>query len=205
MELISTSANSYPSLPYAFHVGSLPQHSKYFFIYKSSDLSPIWGIFTQFLLILVDVTNRHDKFIINIFLTLALSEIKNMEFTHDFDESSGICTITVTGTVKRPEDSQILQQFAYYFDKDQCCRKFLFDMTEAMITGGTMEAYNTGAFQADTEKKQIWQKMALVYAEVTEEHKFMETVAVNRGYFLRVFNQCDKEDAIRWLTTPMTG
>lgn len=128
-----------------------------------------------------------------------------MKFTHVFDESSGVCTITVTGDVKRPDDSQILQQFAFEFDKKKGCRKFMFDMTKAEITGGIMEAYNTGTFQADTNHKQIWQKMALVYAEVTDEHKFMETVAVNRGYNIRVFDQFDVDTAIRWLTTPKTG
>ena len=128
-----------------------------------------------------------------------------MKFTHDYDESSGVCTITVTGEVKRPHDSQELQQFALCFGKTQGCRKFLFDMTDAKITGGVTEAYHTGTFQADKEHQQIWQKMALIYTKVTKEHKFMETVAVNRGYLLKIFGQPDRDDAIRWLTTPMTG
>lgn len=128
-----------------------------------------------------------------------------MEYTSVFDEASGICTVTVTGKVKRPVDSQILQQFAHDYDKDKGCRKFLFNMTKAEVIGGTIDAYNTGSFMADSDHKQIWQKMALVYTEVTNEHKFMETVALNRGYNLRVFGQSDMDNAIQWLTKAATG
>lgn len=124
-----------------------------------------------------------------------------MHFTHELDESSGICKITVNGTVKRPDDSLILQQFALDFDKVKGYQKFLFDMRKAEFIGGTMDVYKTGTFPADTDRRQTREKMALVYAEVTDEHKFMETVAVNRGYQLRVFGHNGMNDAIEWLTS----
>ena len=123
-----------------------------------------------------------------------------MQFAQKLDDSSGICTITVTGMVKRPDDSAILQQFALDFDNETGCRRFLFDMRNADFVGGTMDVYKTGSFTADTNHTQIRQKMALVYKDITEEHKFMETVAVNRGYQLRVFDKNGMNDAIEWLT-----
>ena len=123
-----------------------------------------------------------------------------MNFTHELDESSGVCTITVTGIVKRPDDSVILQQFALDLENKMDCLRFLFNMTKADFVGGTMDVYKTGSFTADTNHTQIRQKMALVYKDITEEHKFMETVAVNRGYQLRVFDKNGMNDAIEWLT-----
>jgi len=41
-------------------------------------------------------------------------------------------------------------------------------------------------------------KIALVYSGDMEDHKFMETVVVNRGYNLSVFPEID--EAILWLT-----
>jgi hypothetical protein len=40
-------------------------------------------------------------------------------------------------------------------------------------------------------------KLAIVYAEITEQERFFEDVAVNRGYRLRVFD--DKKKALEWL------
>ena len=39
----------------------------------------------------------------------------------------------------------------------------------------------------------------MLYADHLADHKFLEDVAVNRGYLLRVFDQMDK--ALEWLTS----
>lgn len=49
----------------------------------------------------------------------------------------------------------------------------------------------------DQDYKQTSQKIALVYSGDLTDHGFMENVAVNRGYRLKVFDQIDK--AIEWL------
>ena len=122
---------------------------------------------------------------------------KRMKYTTQFDEGSGICTICVTGEHKRPEDSLALQQFARDFGDERGCDLFLFDMTKAEITGGTMATFQTGTVPTDPDHKQVKQKIALVYSGNMADPKFMEDVAVNRGYLLRVFNEIDK--AIEWL------
>ncbi len=120
-----------------------------------------------------------------------------MKYTHQFDEDSGICTIRVTGQHERPKDSLVLQQFARDYGEERGCQKFLFDMTQAEIIGGTFDIYGTGTVPVDPDHKQLTQKIALLYSGDMTEHRFMETVAVNRGYQLRVFDKI--ESAIEWL------
>ena len=122
-----------------------------------------------------------------------------MEHTTEFDKSNGICTIRVVGPHRRPEDSLILQQFARDFGEERDCQRFLFDMTQAQIIAGTMATFDTGTVPVDPDHKQIRQKIALVYSSVTDEHKFLEDVAANRGCQLRVFDEINK--ATKWLTS----
>jgi hypothetical protein len=121
-----------------------------------------------------------------------------MEYTTEFDEAKGICTVCVTGRHKRPYDSLVLQRFARDFSSERECQRFLFDMTQAEIIGGAIETFKSGTVPLDVDHSQKRQKIALVYSGDIANHKFMETVAVDRGYNLQVFNQLDK--AVEWLT-----
>lgn len=120
-----------------------------------------------------------------------------MEYHHDHDQDSGICTVYVSGDHKRPDDSIILQEFARDFGREHGCIRFLFDMTNAVITGEFMDTFKVGTVPRDAEYEQIKQKTALLYSSLDDEIKFMEDVAVNRGYQLKVFDQ--REEAINWL------
>jgi hypothetical protein len=120
-----------------------------------------------------------------------------MEYTTEFDEAKEICTVRVKGRHKRPEDSLVLQQLARDIGDEQGYQRFLFDMTQAEIITGTMDTFKTGTVPVDSDHKQKRQKIALVYAGDLNEQEFMATVAVNRGYQLRVFDTMDK--ALKWL------
>lgn len=122
-----------------------------------------------------------------------------MEFTTEFDDANQICIVRVVGTHKRPDDSIVLQQFARDFGKERGCLRFLFDMTQAQIISDTLAAFETGTVPADPDYTQTKQKIALVYSSDIEAHKFMEDVAVNRGYQVQVFGQFNA--AVEWLTT----
>jgi hypothetical protein len=122
-----------------------------------------------------------------------------MKYTAEYDETNAICIVRVSGQNKRPEDSMILQRFAGEFRAENGCNRFLFDMTQAEIIGGTWNTFLTGTVPADPDRKQIQQKIALLYVGDMSDHEFMETVAVNRGYDLRVFNDHDK--AMDWLVS----
>ena len=120
-----------------------------------------------------------------------------MEYTIDFDINRGICAVRVTGLHKRPQDSLVLQQLSREYGDKYGCQKFLFDMSQADIIAGTFDTYETGTVPVDSDRKQLQQRIALVYAGDLSEHKFLETVAVNRGYHLRVFDR--REMALEWL------
>ena len=122
-----------------------------------------------------------------------------MKFTSEFDKALGICAVRVTGRHTRPDDSLILQRFTREFGEERGCRKFLFDMTQATISGGTMGAFQTGTVPLDPDRRQTEQRIALVYSGEMADHEFMENVAVNRGYEVRVFDAIDK--AILWLNS----
>ena len=122
-----------------------------------------------------------------------------MKHTTEFDTESGICTVFVTGILKRPDDSIKLQRFAREFGSKNNCNLFLFDLRKAEINGSLLDTYTAATVPEDVDKSQVKQKIALVYNDkITEEEKFLENVAVNRGYNLRVFNQL--EEAMKWLT-----
>ena len=120
-----------------------------------------------------------------------------MDYTTEFDETSGICIVKVTGQHKRPQDSMVLQQLARKISEQLGCHKFLFDMRESEIIADALDTYETGKVPGDLDHTQLRQKVALVYSGDLSTHKFLEDVAVNRGYQLRVFGNMDA--ALEWL------
>jgi hypothetical protein len=122
-----------------------------------------------------------------------------MEYTVEYDTSSGVCVIRVSGTHKRPEDSHKLLRIASACAKENGCSRFLFDVREATITGGTMGAYNT-VVEPEKQGFSKLYRVASVYPAITEDHKFMEDVGANRGAAaFQVFDDIDK--AREWLTS----
>ena len=70
-------------------------------------------------------------------------------------------------------------------------------MTQAEIIGGTMDTFKTGTVPVDPDHAHATQKIALLYTKCTSSEKFLENVAVNRGFQLRVFD--DLNAAHKWL------
>lgn len=120
-----------------------------------------------------------------------------MKYTFKFNEAKGICMVHVTGQHKRPDDSMALQKLARDLGNEHGCQRFLFDMTQADIISSTMGTFTTGTVPVDTDHTQVRQRIALVYSGDLSDPRFMENVAVNRGYQLRVFDRID--DAMEWL------
>lgn len=60
-------------------------------------------------------------------------------------------------------------------------------MRESTIEGDTFSSYETAAAPVSQGMKPYEYRVALVYTGDLSEHKFMELVAVNRGYSLKVF------------------
>lgn len=120
-----------------------------------------------------------------------------MKCRMELDKSAGICTVTVTGVHRRPEDSHEVLRRAGELRRRCGCSRFLFDMRRADIQGGTLGAFHT-AKDPERQGFSLHNRVAAVYESITEDHRFLEDVAVNRGASaFRVFD--DMEKARRWL------
>lgn len=122
-----------------------------------------------------------------------------METSSFYDEKADIYIVTVTGTIKRPNDSMALQKMGVDIAQKEGYNSFLFDMSEGdVIPGETVDNFNVGIVPSDKDRKSRHVKIALLYSGDLSDHVFMESVARNRGYNLRIFN--DKKMALDWLT-----
>jgi hypothetical protein len=122
-----------------------------------------------------------------------------MEYISQFDGANGICTVRVSGVFRRPNDSDELKQFAVRYSREQGCQRFLFDMTNAEVIAGTMPTFNAASPKGELAQALRTIKTAFVRPELTEDDRFFETVAVNRGFPLRAFDSLD--NALEWLKT----
>ena len=120
-----------------------------------------------------------------------------MEFDTKFYEIEKICEIHVTGKVIRPKDSIVIQELARDIEEKQGYQRFLIDMTQTEIISGIMDTYETAVVPLDSDKKQVNQRIALLYADEISDHKYMESVSLKRGYKLRIFYKMD--EAFEWL------
>ena len=121
-----------------------------------------------------------------------------MKYSLDHNEETDICIIRVSGAYKRPDDSMELQRVARDYKAENGCSKYLFDMREATIEGDTFSTYHTATALLDQGIKPYEYRVEPVYTGALSEHKFMEFVAPNRGYSLKVFD--NYESAMHWLT-----
>lgn len=121
-----------------------------------------------------------------------------MNYRVDFDGDSGVCMIRVVGTHKRPDESHALLRIAGDVAAKQACSRFLFDMRDAVVSGGSMGAYET-AVDPERQGFSRLNRVAAVYAKISKDEAFMEDVAVNRGAAqFRIFDNIDLARA--WLT-----
>jgi len=120
-----------------------------------------------------------------------------MRYETDFDDADGICSVRIEGTYRRPEDSNELKGFAVTYAAEHGCRRFLFDLRDAEIVGGTMETFSAATPEGDLARSLRSVKTAFVRPKLSEDDRFFETVAVNRGFRLRAFETMER--ARTWL------
>ena len=121
-----------------------------------------------------------------------------MEYSSEIDPANGICRVHVTGKFVRPDDSDELKRFAVDSFTNHGCRRFLIDLTEAQVVGGTMPTFDAADPEGEIANLLRRIKTAFVRRELSDDDRFYETVAVNRGFLLRAFDTCEK--AVEWLT-----
>ena len=121
-----------------------------------------------------------------------------MDYITKFSKNTSVLTIIVTGKYNRPQDAKILQQYMMEFCKENDCRKILVNLKDAVLVGTTLDIFNASTMPGDPDHNLLKSKIALLYKRITEDQRFVENVAFNRGYYnVHVFDNDD--DAMEWL------
>jgi hypothetical protein len=121
-----------------------------------------------------------------------------MKYISTIDSATNICTVRIMGKFRRPEDADEMKRFAIKISAQHGCRRFLFDMREAEISGGTLDILAAASPQGDFADSLRHFRVAVLVSHVTDDEHFFETVAVNRGFQLHTFDEFDK--GFEWLT-----
>jgi hypothetical protein len=120
-----------------------------------------------------------------------------MGFKVEYDEVGGLCTLRVVGRYGRPEDTREAQQIVSDLHTGHGCQNVLIDMTQAEVTVDTLTIFGAGDPPPELAAHLREMKSAFLYREITEDLRFFETVATNRGFQVRVFDRRDQ--ALAWL------
>jgi hypothetical protein len=123
---------------------------------------------------------------------------EHMPYTTNFDSACGVFTVQITGEYTRPRDNASMQRLAVDSHRQHGCRLFLFDLREASVTGGTMALYESAAPKGDIADALRRFRTAVVSRKLGPDERFYETVALNRGFSLRMFDSI--AEAMDWLT-----
>ena len=120
-----------------------------------------------------------------------------MGFEVDYDDSIGLCTLRIVGKYGSADDTREAQQIVANLRAERGCKLVLIDMTQADVSVSTLTIFEAGSPQGEMAAGLRKLKTALLYRELTQNLRFFENVAVNRGFPVRVFDQRDK--ALEWL------
>ena len=120
-----------------------------------------------------------------------------MEASVTYDEDRAICCVRVIGTIADRNDVRSFFGPAQPVLEEQGSTRILFDIRDAEIAASTIETFKTAADPQSWGWKREY-KAAVVYSEITEDDLFLETVGVNRGIQIKIFDDID--EAISWLS-----
>jgi len=120
-----------------------------------------------------------------------------MELTAAVDRDRKILILHVTGTYRRPHDGFEAQHFVIDTFAEYRCTRVLIDLTQAEVVPGIMEGFRELNPSQEVLHGLMRFSFASLYTQITEEERFLENTAVNRGLKVRVFD--DREQAIAWL------
>ena len=120
-----------------------------------------------------------------------------METSIKYDQEQGICIVRVIGTITDRDDVREFFGPAKPILEEHDSRKILFDIRDAEIVSSTVETFYT----ASEPHTWGWRReylAAVVYNKITEDARFLETVGLNRGIQIKIFDDIDK--AFAWLS-----
>lgn len=120
-----------------------------------------------------------------------------MGFKVEYDKARGLCTLQVVGRFGTLEDTREAQQIVAGIHAEQGCQGVLIDMTQAEVTVDTLTIFGAGDPPEELAAHLRKFKSAFLYRKISEDLRFFETVAINRGFQVRVFDRRDQ--ALAWL------
>jgi hypothetical protein len=111
-------------------------------------------------------------------------------------EDKGVVQLRTSGTYEMEAEVETLERMAAELRKHNC-NKCIFDHRETDVIARTMTSYDRSALY-----EEIWgdrsTRAAIVFKELNEDFRFLETVLRNRGWSVRIFD--DYDAAMDWLS-----
>jgi hypothetical protein len=120
-----------------------------------------------------------------------------MELSTAFDKEKDIFIVHVMGEYRRPYNGFEAQRLVINSFAEHGCRRVLLDLTQAEIIAGTLSTYQTANPEPEVAQELRKFSFAAMYAEISEDDRFFETAANNRGLRVKTFDDLDK--ALEWL------
>jgi len=124
-------------------------------------------------------------------------ERPEMDYTFERLDSTDIGIIRVTGEFRSPEDGMKLQALSIRLHAELNVRRFIYDLTRRTFSSACMEAFATANPPVEMGRQLRRLRGAIIFSGLTDHERFLENVAMNRGYLLRVFD--DMDQAMLWL------
>jgi hypothetical protein len=121
-----------------------------------------------------------------------------MENKLDIIENNGYATAKLTG-VRRPESLLEAASKTTAFCKERGISHLLIDIRGMSGELDTLETYDVAGQELPNQPnaRRLIRSVILDHPENLERIRFFETVAVNRGLMVKVFD--DEDAAVRWL------
>jgi len=118
-----------------------------------------------------------------------------MGYELSYDQERDLILGKVEGDLNRVLVEEMSHEFAKLTSSSRCF-KLLNDLRSANITPSTFDIY---AMPRIVEKQGVpfVSRRAILVSELSEEFEFLETVSVNVGQMVRIFN--DEQAALEWL------
>ena len=120
-----------------------------------------------------------------------------MDISVTYDTKREICIVRSVGSITDRDDVRSLFEPVVPLLEKHSGRKVLFDHRNAVIDASIVETFYTAAEPAAWGWKRKY-LAAVLYNEITENERFLETVGQNRGIQIKIFD--DYDEAVSWLS-----
>lgn len=126
---------------------------------------------------------------------LYLMKSYSMDWKIEYIAKQELIYIKTKGILTRESANAMLKEVVQFMEQYKCCKQ-LVDHRETTFELSVMEYYERPQINKDIGMSYSW-KIAMVFKELTENTRFMETVFRNRGYNFQQFD--DIEEAREWV------